>query len=91
MSRNPKDPVYRAAEAMALPSEVLGASQIEITGCRQVLLCGHKGIRLYSPESIIVELADCAVEVTGQELGILTMTRQELLLQGTVDGVRFLR
>lgn len=45
MNKSPKEPIYRAAEHMALPSEVIGASQIEITGYRQILLCGHKGIR----------------------------------------------
>lgn len=91
MNRNPKEPIYRAAEYMALPSEVLGASQIEITGCRQILLCGHKGIRTYSENEIVVDMADCAVRLTGNGLGILTMTKQELLLGGRLDGVAFLR
>ena len=91
MNRNPKEPIYRAAEYMALPSEVLGASQIEITGCRQILLCGHKGIRLYGETEIIVDLIDCAVRVSGGDLGILTMTKQELLLSGRLDSVSFIR
>ena len=91
MNKNPKEPIYRAAEYMALPSEVLGASQIEITGCRQILLCGHKGIRLYSETEIIVDLIDCAVRLTGNNLGILTMTKQELLLSGNLDSVDFIR
>lgn len=91
MSKSPKGPIYRAAEQMGLPSEVIGASQIEITGCRQILLCGHKGIRSYSPTEIIVELKDCAVRLVGCGLGILTMTKTELLLSGVLDSVSFLR
>ena len=76
---------------MALPSEILGASQIEITGSRQVLLLGHKGIRLYSETEILVDLIDCAVRVSGNDLGIQAMTKQELLISGSVDCVSFLR
>lgn len=91
MNKNPKEPIYRAAEYMALPSEILGASQIEITGSRQVLLLGHKGIRLYSETEILVDLIDCAVRVSGNDLGIQAMTKQELLISGSVDCVSFLR
>ena len=91
MNKNPKEPFYRAAESMALPSEVLGASQIEITGSRQVLLLGHKGIRLYSETEILVDLMDCAVRVSGNNLGIQAMTKQELLISGSLDCVSFLR
>lgn len=91
MNKNPREPIYRAAEYMALPSEVLGASQIEITGSRQVLLLGHKGIRLYSETEILVDLTDCAVRVTGNSLGIQAMTKQELLISGVVDCVSFVR
>ena len=91
MNKNPREPIYRAAEYMALPSEVLGASQIEITGSRQVLLLGHKGIRLYSETEIRVDLTDCAVRVTGNSLGIQAMTKQELLISGVVDCVSFVR
>ena len=91
MNKNPKEPFYRAAEYMALPSEVLGASQIEITGSRQILLLGHKGIRLYSETEILVDLMDCAVRVAGNNLGIQAMTKQELLISGSLDCVSFLR
>lgn len=91
MNKNPKEHIYRAAEYLALPSEVLGASQIEITGCRQILLSGHKGIRLYSESEMIVDLTDCAVQITGTHLGILTMAKQELLISGILDSVAFIR
>ena len=91
MNKSPREPIYRAAEHMALPSEVIGASQIEITGCRQILLCGHKGIRSYSQTEIIVELKDCAVRLQGCSLGIDSMTKSELLISGTLDSVSFLR
>lgn len=91
MNIYPKEPMLRAAESMALPAEVLGASLIEITGCRQILLCGHKGIRCYSDTEITVDLQDCAVHISGSKLGILSMTKQELLLGGNLEHISFLR
>ena len=88
---NPKDQIYRAAEYMTLPSEVLGASQIEITGTRQILLCGHKGIRIYTETEIIVDLTDCAVAVCGSGLGIRSMTKDELMLSGQLHSISFIR
>ena len=85
------EPVYRAAEEMSLPTEVFGASRIEITGSRSILLWGHKGIRLYSDTEIIVDLRDCAVQIRGSGLGISAMTKSELLISGSLDCVSFLR
>lgn len=78
-------------EQMSLPSEVIGASMIEITGTRQVLLCGQKGIRCYGEQEIIVDMPDCAVRISGTGLGIVTMTGSELLIRGKLDTVGFLR
>lgn len=86
----PKQRLYQSIEYMGLPSEVLGASQIEITDCRQILLSGQKGIRSYSDTEIVVDLKDCAVSIQGNRLGIVTMTGQELLIRGNLDQVRFL-
>ena len=91
MNKSPKEPIYRAAEHMALPSEVIGASQIEITGYRQILLCGHKGTRQYGETEIIVDMRDCAVRLQGCGLGILSMSKSELLISGVLDSVSFIR
>ncbi len=91
MKISPREPIYRMAEQLSLPNQALGASQIEITGSRQILLCGHKGIRYYSETEIIVDLRDCAVRLQGSNLGICSMTRHELLLGGVLDAMSFLR
>ena len=91
MKRDRMEPVYGAAEHMAFPAEVLGASLVEITGYRQILLSGHKGIRTYSQTEIIVDLRECAVRVQGSGLGIQSMTKTELLLRGTLDSGSFIR
>jgi len=65
MKKHSSEHLYHAAQQMLLPAEIIGASRIEITGCSQILLSGHKGIRLYGEEEIIVDLRDCAADIQG--------------------------
>ena len=91
MAAVPKQQLQRGVERISLPSQVLGASMVEITGGRQILLTGQKGIRLYSREEMIVDLADCAVRIQGTDLGIVTMTGQELLIRGNLQVLEYIR
>lgn len=91
MKIKPREQISAGLQHMNLPSQVFGDSMIEITGSRQVLLCGQKGIRCYSQEEIIVDMADCGVSITGRELGIVTMTGEELLVRGWIQKVELLR
>lgn len=91
MKMKPREQITAGLQQMNLPSQVLGDSFIEITGLGQVLLCGQRGIRSYSQEEIIVDMSECAVAVTGTELGIVTMTGRELLVRGGIHKVEFLR
>ena len=91
MAYHPKQRIYREAEELGLPTEVAGASLMELTGDRQLLLHGKKSIRSYSDTQIVVELGECAAEVSGRGLRIVMMTGQELLLRGTIDGIRLIR
>lgn len=91
MKLKPREQIARGMEQMNLPSEVIGASMIEITGSRQILLCGQKGIRTYGEHEIIVDMPDCAVRILGTNLGIVTMTASELLIRGNLENVGFQR
>ena len=91
MKMKPREKIASGMEQLSLPSEVIGASMIEITGTRQILLCGQKGIRTYGEHEIIVDMPDCAVQILGNNLGLITMTASELLIRGSLDSVGFLR
>ena len=91
MGLDPKGQLQRGMEQMNLPSQVMGASLVEITGGRQILLSGQKGIRVYSSSEIIVDLPDCAVRLRGEYLGIVTMTAHELLIRGYLRELEYIR
>ena len=83
--------LYRRAGELNLPSEVLGDTRIEIIGDHQAVLTGHRGIRSYLPEEIIVELPGGALSLRGRDLGISVMSGRELLIRGALDSLSFLR
>lgn len=86
-----KQQLFEAAEKISIPSQVLGASRLEITGTHQILLIGHKGIRSYGETEMIVDLDICALKLQGSGFYIKAMTRQELLIGGNITGLVFLR
>lgn len=83
--------LFEAAERMNLPSQVMGAFRVEITGTHQVLLVGHKGIRSYGEREMIVDLDSAAVILQGDGFHIKAMTRQELLISGKIVSIQFQR
>ena len=86
-----KQKLYETAEKMNIPSQILGASRVEITGTHQILLVGHKGIRSYGESEMIIDLDICAVKLQGTGFYIKAMTRQELLIGGDIQGLLFIR
>lgn len=86
-----KQQLFEAAEKMSIPSQVLGASKLEITGTHQILLIGHKGIRSYGDTEMIIDLDTCGLKLQGSGFYIKAMTRQELLIGGNIISMVFLR
>jgi len=80
MQKLSRQTIYQMAGQMSLPGEAVGLPHIDILGSGQVLLSGHRGIRSYAPSEIIVEMKDCAVVLQGSDMGIVSMTGNELLL-----------
>ena len=91
MMINPRERIESSLERMELPSQVIGASVMELFGNRQVIICGHKGIRLYQQNEIIIEMADHAVDIQGDDLAIVSMRAKELMIRGCISSVRFIR
>lgn len=74
-------------QAQPLP----GVPIVELTGDRRVLIENHFGVREYSRERIGVKVKFGLVVVCGRELELSRMTRQQLVIRGTVEAVRLER
>ena len=70
--------------AEVLPGTIL----VEIVGDRRVLIENHGGIKVYSCNEITVASKNGVLCVTGQDLTIARMTKEQLVITGKIDGVQ---
>ena len=78
----------KLARQMEITEEpVPGVPLVEISGQRRVLIENHKGVCGYGPEQICVWVSYGRIDVRGCDLELARMTRQKLVITGTIHGV----
>ena len=84
--------VQRIVDAAQLHGEVMpGVPLVEIAGETRVLIECIGGVTAYSPQRIRVKVRYGEVEVCGSGLEIPVMTREYLVISGSIDGVSLYR
>lgn len=82
----------RMWETMDLTDEVgPGQPIIELCGCKRVVIERHMGIKTYTRDQISVKVRFGVVDICGQGLQICRMSKDRLLIQGTIDAVTLMR
>ena len=66
-------------------------SIVEIAGDRRVLIEKHFGVRAYTQETILVNVDFGCVCVCGCDLVITRMSKEQLVIQGRIDGISLRR
>ena len=75
-------------DRLDLPGESLpGQVLVEITGENRVLIEHHCGVREYSRERIGVKVKYGMLQVCGSCLELRCMTREQLVISGTIDCI----
>ncbi len=64
---------------------------IEIASDRRVLVENHKGITQYGSDRIAVRVSYGTVYITGSNLELAQMTKQQLVVTGCIDCVTLCR
>ena len=83
---------YGLLDRLDLPGETLpGQVLVEIAGENRVLIEQHRGIREYTPERIGVCVRYGMVEIYGKGLELRSMSREQLIICGQIDGVTLKR
>ena len=83
---------YGLLDRLDLPGETLpGQVLVEIAGENRVLIEQHRGIREYTPERIGVCVRYGTVEICGRGLELRSMSREQLIICGQIDGVTLKR
>lgn len=80
------------ALATDLPGESApGQPLVEIFGDRRVLLENHCGVTKYSETSICVKVRYGQIQISGCDLRLMRMTRQQIIVCGKIDAVALFR
>ena len=82
----------RIAEHADLPGEPFpGESVVELVGERRILVENHRGVTEYGHERICIRLRCGILTVCGKNLELARMTKELLVITGTVDSVALQR
>lgn len=69
------------------PESVPGQPIIEIAGERRVLIENHRGVAAYGREKILVNVKFGSVCISGCDLEMMHMTKEQLVIYGRIDSV----
>lgn len=89
---NRKQIAQRLIFAADLPDAPLpGLPLVEISGQDRVLIENHLGVTQYGRESISVRVKFGQIRVSGCNLELARMTKEQLVITGRIDGVSLYR
>lgn len=78
----------RAMMGADLPGEAVpGLPLVEIFGEHRVLIENHKGVIGYGCSEICVKVKFGVLKISGNSLTLSRMTKQQLVISGTIDSV----
>ena len=78
------------AERLELPGELLPQTgSVRITGGRQALVEGQRGILEYSGERIVLSLKRGKIILSGSDMSLRAMGRGEILIRGRIQSVEW--
>ena len=75
-----------------LPAEPLpGQPIVEVFGNQRVLIERHKGVTQYGFKEICARVSFGTVRVSGCDLELVRMTKEQLVITGRINGISFHR
>lgn len=78
----------RAIMGADLPGEAVpGLPLVEIMGEHRVLIENHRGVIGYGCSEICVKVKFGCLKICGNDLMLCQMTKQQLVISGTIDSV----
>ncbi|MEQ6375867.1 sporulation protein YqfC [Bacillaceae bacterium S4-13-58] len=81
-----------AADHLELPSDVLlELPRITIIGQLHVYIENHKGLLIFSDQELRLKLKVGQLQVKGKDFVIKAMLPEEIVLEGTIKSLKFLK
>lgn len=64
---------------------------VEISGQNRVLIENHQGVLAYSLDEIQIKVCYGCIAVTGRNLHLIQMSKEQLVICGVIDALQLLR
>lgn len=86
-----KKPVcHKVASAMEIPADLSEkAALVELTGQNLLRVENYLGILEYSENCLLLQCKNCRLEVCGRNLLVEFYAKEELILRGQIEQVRY--
>jgi sporulation protein YqfC len=80
----------RLADLLELPRDVvMNLPRIVVTGNKRLIIENHKGVIEYAPNLLRLNTARGEVRITGANLVLLSILREEVSIEGQIQQVEF--
>ncbi len=79
------------ASVLDLPQDVIfDLPRVTMVGNMQLYIENHRGVLHFSSSQLRLQLSVGNMEVTGEQLVIRTILPEEVLIEGTIQDIRYL-
>lgn len=80
------------ADLFSLPHDIVcGASNVSIIGSMRVIIENYKGILEYNNDMILLQGKQSKIQIVGNRLKIRSYNEEEMVIDGRIDGVLFIK
>ncbi len=87
-----KEQKEQIADLFSLPHDIVcGASNVSVIGSMRVIIENYKGLLEYNNEEILLQGKQSKIKITGCCLKIRCYNEEEMVIDGQIDGVIFIK
>lgn len=87
-----KEQKEQVADLFSLPHDIVcGASNVSVIGSMRVIIENYKGILEYNSEEILLQGKQSKIKISGNCLKIRCYNEEEMVIDGQIDGVLFIK
>lgn len=81
----------RLVSLLELPGDVmLDVARITVVGDREMVIENHRGLTEYTPNRVVLSVPEGQLSIDGEELRIGAISPEQVILLGTIRGMRYL-
>ncbi|HYF93710.1 MAG TPA: sporulation protein YqfC [Symbiobacteriaceae bacterium] len=80
----------KVASLFELPADVLmDCARLTLIGARELMVENHRGLYEYTTDKVVLSVPEGRLTVIGQDLGIRSISPDQLTLHGSIRGIHY--